>query len=162
MYNMTRHTGWVFNMPNFLDGVKVLAMSQIVKILRFRFHCLIPILPPIKCSMPEEIKGIRMGEQTKEDIELLRTRIRPKNHPDLKDALYIACTKISVNAHNNKCLNELSGKLYESKVKHFTKLRSNFKPHVQKDGSISDTGFQDVFKLKIGARVYGDLHHRCQ
>ena len=76
---------------------------------------------------------MRVGEHTKEDMELLRTRVRPKNHPDLKDALYIAGTKVSVNDHNTKCLNEL----YESRAKYFTKLRSNFKPHIQKDGTIS-------------------------
>ena len=48
---------------------------------------------------------------------------------------------------------KLSGKLYESKRKHFTKLWSSFKPHIKKDGSISDTGFPDILKLKIGARV---------
>ena len=101
----------------------------------------------------EILNRMRVGEQTKEDIELLKTRVRPKNHPDLKDALYIACTKVSVNEHNTKCLNDLPGTLYESKAKHFTKLKSNFKPHIQKDGSISDTGFPDILKLKIGARV---------
>ena len=92
---------------------------------------------------------MRVGEHTTEDIELLRTKVRPKNHPDLKNALYIACTKVAVNEHNIKCLNQLPGKLYESRSKHFTKLRRNFKPHIQKDGSISDTGFIDILKLKI-------------
>ena len=71
----------------------------------------------------------------------------------MKNALYIASTKADVNSHNTKCLNELAGKLYESKAKHFTKMNSNFKPHIQKDGSISDTGFQDLLKIKCGARV---------
>ena len=32
-------------------------------------------------------------------------------------------------------------------------MRSNFKPHIQKDGTISDTGFLDILKLKVVGRV---------
>ena len=37
------------------------------------------------------LNRIRVGDQTREDMDLLRKRLRPKNHPDLKNALYIAC-----------------------------------------------------------------------
>jgi ATP-dependent DNA helicase PIF1 len=99
------------------------------------------------------LNRIRVGEQNSEDMELLKTRIRPKNHPDLKDSLYIACKKAAVNEHNEKCLNKVSGRLYEIKAKHRTKLQQNFKPYIQKDGTISDTQFLDVLKLKVGAKV---------
>ena len=59
-----------------------------------------------------------------------------------------------MNEHNAKCLNSLSGKLYEIKARHFTKLKQNYKPYnIQKDGTISDTQFLDTLQLKIGAKV---------
>ena len=54
----------------------------------------------------EILNRMRVGKQTKADIAILKTRVRPKNHPDLKDALYIAGTKAS---HNTKCLNDCQG-----------------------------------------------------
>ena len=99
------------------------------------------------------LNRVRVGEQTEEDLGLLRTKIRKKNHPDLKGALYIACKKEVVNGHNEMCLNNIQGKLFEVKAKHFTKLQQNFKPYIKRDGTISDTQFPDVLKLKIGARV---------
>ena len=65
----------------------------------------------------------------------------------------MACKKDAVNEHNEKCLNNLEGKLYTIEAKHLSKLNKNFKPYVKKDGSVSDTQFLDVLKLKIGARV---------
>ena len=99
------------------------------------------------------LNRIRKGEQTNEDMELLRTRVRPKNHPDLTDALYIACKKKEVTKHNTKCLNNLPGKLYENKSINFTALKKNFKPPLTDFGTIGDTQFVDLLRLKIGARV---------
>jgi hypothetical protein len=79
--------------------------------------------------------------------------VRPKNHPDLRNALYIACKKVSVNEHNEKSLNSLPGKLFEVKARHFTKLKQNYKPYIQKDGTISDTQFLETLQLKLGAKV---------
>ena len=76
-----------------------------------------------------------------------------KNHPDLRNALYIACKKVCVNEHNEKSLNSLPGKLHEIKARHFIKLKQNYKPFIQKDGTISDTQFLDKLKLKMGAKV---------
>ena len=39
------------------------------------------------------LNKIRVGDQTREDMELLRKRVRPKNYSDLQNALYIACKK---------------------------------------------------------------------
>ena len=99
------------------------------------------------------LNRVRVGEHTEEDMTLLRTRIRKKHHPDLKGALYIACTKAVVNEHNEKCLIGLQGKLYEIKAKHFTKLKQNFKPYLKKGGTVSDTQFLDKLNIKIGAKV---------
>ena len=99
------------------------------------------------------LNRIRLGEQNADDMVLLKTRIRKKNHPDLNNALFIACKKVAVNEHNEKCLNGITGKLYEMKAKHLTRMKQKFKPYIKKDGTISDTQFLDILKLKIGAKV---------
>ena len=95
------------------------------------------------------LNRIRIGEQTNEDMELLRTRIRPKNHPDLKESLYIACKKKQVTEHNVRCLNNLPGKLFESKAINFTGLKKNFQPTLTDFGTIADTQFVDKLNLKL-------------
>ena len=40
------------------------------------------------------LNRIRIGEQTQEDMDLLKTRLRPAKHPDLRKAdLYIVCKR---------------------------------------------------------------------
>ena len=99
------------------------------------------------------LNRVRIGEQTEDDMDLLRTRVRKKYHPDLKDSLYIAAKRVIANEHTEKCLNSMKGSLHEIRAKHFTKLKQNFKPYIKENGSISDTQFLDRLKLKIGARV---------
>ena len=99
------------------------------------------------------LNRVRVGEQTEEDMKLLKTRVRGKNCKDLKGTLLMACKKVAVNEHNEKSLNILQSKLHIIEAKHLSNLNKNFKPYVKKDGSISDTQFLDVLKLKIGARV---------
>ena len=57
------------------------------------------------------LNRIRIGEQTNEDFQELKKRVRPENHPDLVGATYISCTNKTVNKLNEKRLNELSGEL---------------------------------------------------
>ena len=99
------------------------------------------------------LNRVRVGEQTEEDLELLKTRVRGKDCKDLEGTLLMACKKVAVNEHNEKSLNILQSKLHSIEAKHLSKLNKNFKPYVKKDGSISDTQFLDVLNLKIGARV---------
>ena len=99
------------------------------------------------------LNRIRIGQQNQEDLDLLKTRVRSKNHPDLKNALYIACKKKGVTEHNKKCLNTLQGNLYENKSINFTSAKKNFKPPLTDFGTIGDTQFVDKLHLKIGARV---------
>ena len=99
------------------------------------------------------LNRIRIGEQNDEDMNLLRSRVRRENHPDLKGALYITAKRAAVNEHNEKCLNSISGELYEIQAKHFTKLKQNFKPNITSNGVISDTQFLDKLQLKIGSKV---------
>ena len=99
------------------------------------------------------LNRIRIGENTDEDINILRAKVRGKDHPDLKGALYIAAKKATVNEHNENCLNSSNEKLYEIEAKHFIKLKQNLKPYITKDGTISDTQFMDRLKLKKGSKV---------
>ena len=43
------------------------------------------------------LNRVRVGEHTEEDLKLLETRVRKKNHKDLKGALFMACKKDAVN-----------------------------------------------------------------
>ena len=58
------------------------------------------------------LNRIRLGIKTKEDIDVLKSRVRSKGHPDLKDALYISAKKAPVARFNEKSLSKLPGKLY--------------------------------------------------
>ena len=90
------------------------------------------------------LNRIRVGEQSEDDLKLLKTRVRGKSSKDLKGTLLLACKKDAVNDKNEKCLNILKGKLHNIEAKHLSKLNKKFKPFVKKDGSISDTQFLDV------------------
>ena len=37
------------------------------------------------------LNRFRVGQQTEEDMEKLQTRVRPINHPDIKNAVFISC-----------------------------------------------------------------------
>jgi len=46
------------------------------------------------------LNRVRTGDQTEEDLDLLRTRVRPEGHLDLEgDALIVTCLNKDVNAH---------------------------------------------------------------
>ena len=99
------------------------------------------------------LNRIRIGEQTGEDKEFLLTRVRPKDHPDLKNALYIVCERAEAYEHNIRFLNNLIGELSEVKAKTICTMRKNYKPWLKADGTIQDTNFADNLQVKIGSRV---------
>ena len=100
------------------------------------------------------LNRIRLGIRTKEDIDVLKSRVRSKGHPDLKDALYISAKKAPVARFNEKSLSKLPGKLYISKATHMQKLTKSYKPKVcEVTGRIGETNYVDQLKLKKGARV---------
>ena len=60
-----------------------------------------------------------MGKQTDDDIALLKTRVRPKNHPALREAgLYIVCKREDCARINNEFINSLPGELITIKAIH--------------------------------------------
>ena len=99
------------------------------------------------------LNRIRIGKQTDGDLEMLRTRVRPRNHSDLKKAMYIVCERVEAHEHNTKLLNELPGKLYEIEAKVLCAMQKSYKPWLKPDGTIQDTNFANKLDIKIGARV---------
>ena len=51
-------------------------------------------------SYADILNRIRMGKQTHEDLEILKSRVRPKGHQDLKGALFISAKVIPVAKFN--------------------------------------------------------------
>ena len=97
---------------------------------------------------------IRRGRPTQEDIEILKTRVRPVGHQDLKGGLFISAKVKPVATYNEKAINKLPGKLYVSKATHIQAMSKSYKPKVDKiSGRVGDTQYVDELNLKIGARV---------
>ena len=103
----------------------------------------------------ELLNRVRVGKQTKEDIALLETRVRPKNHPDLKTAsLFIVCKRKDCAEMNIQYLNSLGGELVIIQAKHHHATQAKYKPYIEpKEGAVASTSFIDKLKLKIGAKV---------
>ena len=100
------------------------------------------------------LNRIRLGKQTKEDIQILKSRIRPKGHPDLKEALFISAMVKPVACFNENALNMLPGKLYVSKATHIQAMTKSYKPRIDTiTGRVGDTQYVDKLNLKLGARV---------
>ena len=101
----------------------------------------------------ESLNRIRVGEQTVEDMEMLRTRVRPEGHPDLKGAMYITCTNRTVINMNEVRLNELDRELLVIKAKHLHPTIKDFRPKVDNKGTVGGTAFLETLKIKVGSRV---------
>ena len=80
-------------------------------------------------SYAELLNRVRVGQQTEDDMELLRTRIRRSNHPDLKEAsLYIVCKRKDCAMINAQFLKRMKGELITVKAIHHHATRKNYKP----------------------------------
>ena len=90
-----------------------------------------------------------------EDIKTLETRVRPSEHPDIKNATFnIVSTVKKAHEMNMAYLNSLPGPLTVIKAINYKTNQRNFTPTLSpKDGQISNTGFLDELKLKVGAKV---------
>ena len=102
------------------------------------------------------LNRVRTGSFTDEDIELLKTRERDINDPEVKkqgDALHVYSTNAKVNARNQTTLNEMEGELLEIQSENRHKMLKNFKPKVDNAGCVQNTSLQAVLKLKRGAQV---------
>ena len=103
----------------------------------------------------ELLNRIRTGDQTAQDIELLKTRVRPANHPELKEAsLYIVCKRMDCARTNAQYLNSLKGDYINLKARHHHATQKNYKPFIEpKEGAIASTSFINELQLKIGAKI---------
>ena len=101
------------------------------------------------------LNRIRVGEQTEEDIELLQTRVRPKNHPDAIGAdMFIGCKRTNVHAENLRYILAMEGNPIMLHAKHHHPMIKDFKPRIDpKDNAVGTTAFQNEIILKINARV---------
>ena len=100
------------------------------------------------------LNRIRTGDQTEEDIALLKTRVFPRNSQLIpEDGLLITGTNKIVNEVNLKRLNELEGELFEIEANVRSKTRGKFKPAVDKAGQIKNAPLQHTLNLKRKARV---------
>ena len=81
--------------------------------------------------------------------------MRTNNHPDLKDSgLFIVPTRVGSAKYNSKYLNSLEGEEYQLKARHYHPTQKKFTPFIDsKDGTIGTTSFQDILRLKIGAKI---------
>ena len=105
-------------------------------------------------SYADMLNRIRVGKQTQDDIEILKSRIRPKDHADLKGALFISAKVAPVAKFNEIALAKTKGRLYVSRATHIQAMSKSYKPRIdKKSGRIGDTHYVDELKLKIGARV---------
>ena len=101
------------------------------------------------------LNRVRVGEHTKEDIELLRTRVRRPKHKDLKEAsLYIVCKRKDCARMNLQYIIKLRGTAYNIKAKHHHPTQKKYKPYIEKkEGAVATTAFLDELILKIGAKI---------
>ena len=100
------------------------------------------------------LNRIRTGEQTPDDLDLIKTRLRPKNDEDLsKVDLFICCTRKNVSKHNEAYLKSLPGELLELKAINHLTTQKNFKPKIHPEGTIGMTSFMNELKLKLGSKV---------
>ena len=95
---------------------------------------------------------LRIGQQTEEDIKIIRTRIVesfPNNVPE--DALLLYGKNEDVAKYNNHKMELLEGNAYKSEARHLN--NRGWKRSIKKNGQIADTQFQQEIILKVGARV---------
>ena len=96
---------------------------------------------------------MRIGMMTDDDIEKLKTRVRPKNHPDLKKvALHVVPIRKTCEKFNYEYLVLLKGEETVLKASHYHSTQKIYKPFIdEKDGAIGNTSFIYEIKVKLGA-----------
>ena len=96
----------------------------------------------------------RIGENTKEDIEKLESRIRVMGHPDIPDnAMFVAGTRVAVHKINTSRIQQLDTEEATIHAININSAKRNFNPEINEDGTIEKTFFMDKLHVKVGARV---------
>ena len=100
------------------------------------------------------LNRVRVGEQTEDDLNILEDTVRPKNHPDLKGSLMIACKNKDVYKHNHKCLEQINNDLFIIKAVNTHPNIVNFKPKIDKSKhTVGNTPYLESLHVKVGSRV---------
>ena len=101
------------------------------------------------------LNRMRVGKLTDDDVARLQARVRPKNHPDLKEVnLHIVPIRKSCSKYNSEYLVSLTGQEVLLKASHYHSTQKTFKPFIeQKEGAIGTTSFLDEIKVKLGAKI---------
>ena len=100
------------------------------------------------------LNRIRIGNILQEDIEKLKERVRPINHPDIPtDALVVTCKNQAVNEINQKKLDLIEEQEYQIEADVKTRTQKSLKIYTDASGAVRNTPLQKTLKLKVGARV---------
>ena len=98
----------------------------------------------------QTLQRIRFGEQTEDDLKLLRTRYTTNfNRTDWDNALHAFYTRAEVHKHNSQMLENLKTDLQTIKAE----LPKGKHQIPTKQGTIDDTGFAFKLDIKKGANV---------
>jgi hypothetical protein len=103
----------------------------------------------------EILNRVRVGEPTKEDISILKSR-KPAllDSEKRKEAANIYFRNKDVKSYNEKMLKTLKSPRYDKKAQYDIPKGSNFVPPIDKDkGTIGKSNFSEYVQVKIGARV---------
>ena len=101
------------------------------------------------------LNRIRESKQTRADLDKLRSRIRPRGHPDLESIdLNIVCTRRQCALINMMYLNNLEGDETVVLARHVMPTRKKFIPRIsKKDGSVGNLQIVDRMCVKINCKV---------
>ena len=104
-----------------------------------------------KSPWNETLNRIRLGEQTKEDLELLKSRYTSNfvNRENWDGAIHTFFSNKEVQKHNIKVLNKMAGKLFTFEAE----LPKGKKPPITQHGTIGTTNFMMKLELKKAANV---------
>ena len=74
------------------------------------------------------LNRIRVGELTQEDIQILRSQVKPQSHQDIKEGTVIACKHKVVNKYNRLCLDQIDKELFRNEAINSHSNIPNYKP----------------------------------
>ena len=82
----------------------------------------------------ETLNRIRIGMMNEEDISKLKNRVRPKIHPDLKEAsLYIVPIRKQCAKFNSNYIESIQGEEFELVARHYHPTQKTFKPFIERE-----------------------------
>ena len=99
------------------------------------------------------LNRMRVDEMTEEDFDLLESRVRPYNHPDIpQDALFVMCTNKETDRINQEKLAKNKNEEVVMKAIHIHDTKKTFQPPL-KYGKVQNTPLVDNLTLKVGSKV---------